>query len=250
MKLNSNIREINDQLLFNKISDKYAEKDEYIPSALARKHQVDCMLKMVDKQKYNILEVGCGHGANAIYLKEYYSNYLGIDYAQKLITIANHRYQNQNTKYQCTNIKDFDNYKSFNLIVGVGILHHVTDLDEFLAQLKSSLTGGTQLIFIEPQSGNPLLQFMRYIRGITDKNYSREQVFFKKNELIDAFYRANFNNIKTRYQGYLSTPFAQVIIKPKFLFLLLSRITIAVDSFLFNKISNRFAWNIIIKTEV
>lgn len=87
-KKNNSI-EFKDKQLFDKISDEYSRKDLFESSKLARKFLVKSVFNLIKKvhNKHffrNIIEIGCGHGANSIYMKGYYKNYLGIDYSKKL----------------------------------------------------------------------------------------------------------------------------------------------------------------------
>ena len=81
----------------------------------------------------------------------------------------------------------FHEYANFDLIIGVGILHHIADLDHTMQWLKGQCNKDTIFAFIEPQKGNPVIQFLRKIRKLVDKNYSEDQVFFSKTEIAKIF---------------------------------------------------------------
>lgn len=245
------IREKEDQLLFNKISEKYAEKDIYQVSKEARAFQVHCMMEFLKNefgitQFGNIIEVGCGHGANSAYLKAHYQDYLGVDYSSELIKIAQTRYSNSNSRFEIDNIKEIDKYGQFDLVFGIGILHHVDNLNAVLEKLKEIGHEKTIYLFYEPQNGNPFIQVLRKIRVRIDPNYSGDQVFFDKKDLTTRIKELGFTNIKLKYNGYLTPPFAQVIMKPQFIFKPLMRLSKEVDKLLFQKIDSRVAWNLMI----
>jgi len=246
-----NLREKEDKELFNSISEKYAEKDIYLVSKEARAFQIHCMMNFLEKEfkisKFkNIIEVGCGHGANSEYLQGHYQNFLGVDYSTELIKIAKARYSNSNSRFAVDNIKEIEKHGKFDLVVGIGILHHVDNLEEVLEKLKEIGHEKTIFLFYEPQSGNPIIQILRKIRVWIDSNYSGDQVFFEKQELAQIIQDLGFKNIKTRYNGYLTPPFAQVIMKPLFLFRPLMKLSKTVDKILFKQINNKVAWNFII----
>jgi len=246
-----NFREKNDKELFNTISGKYAEKDIYQVSKEARAFQVHCMMDFLKKEfeisKFgDVIEVGCGHGANSKYLQGHYQNFLGVDYSSELIKIAKARYGNSHSRFAIDNIKDIDKHGQFDLIIGIGILHHVDNLEEVLKKLKEIGHEKTIYLFYEPQKGNPIIQILRKIRVRFDPNYSGDQVFFEKKELTKRVKDLGFKNIRSRYNGYLTPPFAQVIMKPKFIFQPLMRFSKKVDKILYRKINSRVAWNFII----
>jgi len=104
-------------------------------------------------------------------------------------------------------------------------------------------------VVIEPQNANPIIQSMRWLRGKIDKGYSEEQIFFSEEELTSLFSRHGLTDLKISYQGYLSTPFAQVVIPPQFITLPLSRLSIRIDEWLQNHLKwglEKLSFNIII----
>ncbi|MGM0932675.1 MAG: class I SAM-dependent methyltransferase [Bacteroidota bacterium] len=247
----SEYREQQDKNLFNTISSKYAEKDIYPISKVARAFQIECMIEFLSKE-YNfsrasrLIEVGCGHGANSEYLSKIYKSFLGVDYSDELIKIANKRYRTENSHFVVDNIKEIEKHGKFDVVVGIGILHHVDNLSEVLEKLKEIGHEKTLYLFYEPQGGNPLIQTLRKLRIKMDSSYSGDQMFFEKKELINKVSNLGFKNIKTRYNGYLTPPFAQVMLKPDFLFRPAVKFSIMLDRILFRKINSRLAWNFMI----
>ncbi len=244
-------REKQDRDLFNKISNKYAEKDIYPISKVARAFQIECMIEFLSKEydfssASRVIEVGCGHGANSEYFSRIYQSFLGVDYSDELIKIANIRYGSKKANFVVDNIKEIEKHGKFDIVLGIGILHHVDNLSEVLEKLKEIGHERTLYLFYEPQRGNPLIQILRKFRIKLDTSYSGDQMFFEKKELINIVSDLGFKNIKTRYNGYLTPPFAQVILKPEFLFNPAVKISVLVDRLLFRKINSRLAWNFMI----
>ena len=244
-----------DKNLFNKIGDYYASKDVYPPSAKARYFQIETLMNSIEKSygktKFkNIIDIGCGNGANALYLEKYYEKYTGIDHSEKLIDIAQSRYQKNNTKFIATNIKRFKEYSSYDLVIGVGVLHHIIDLEYTLSWLKKNCSDGTVFAFIEPQRGNPIIQLLRRIRKKIDKKYYEDQVFFTKSEIKSVFSNTGFNINKLYYFGYLSVPLSQVILKPKWIFYPVSKLFIKIDRLIQNRFESRLAWNMLIISSI
>ncbi|MBN2772024.1 MAG: methyltransferase domain-containing protein, partial [Spirochaetes bacterium] len=240
---------IKDKELFDKIANKYAEKDLYSVSKAARKFQIDSLIKLIDpvllEKKFDkVIEIGCGNGANSVYLKNYYNSYLGIDFSEELIKIANYYYQNEQTDFFSSDIKDLDKNIKYDLIVCVGVLHHLPNLKKYLRNIREIGHNDSVYAFLEPLAENPIIQLLRYFRKKIDPDYSKSQIFFKINELKKVFPETGFKITKLKYTGYLTPPFAQVILKPKFVFLPVVKLFIFFDKLIQKYCPNRLSWNI------
>lgn len=238
-----------DQELFDGIAENYAEKDFYKVTKTVRNFQIESLMKLIDNYgsdvKFNdIIEIGCGNGANSVYLRKYYSKYTGMDFSSELINIADKYYKNEKAFFFTGDIKDLGCGKKYDLIVGVGVLHHLPDLKEYLDHIFGLGDENSVFAFLEPQADNPAIQFLRFIRKKTDPAYSKTQVFFKRSDLSNAFSEAGLEVIKFQYTGYFTPPFAQVIMKPSWLFLPVVKSLILLDRFIQNKLPNRLAWNL------
>jgi ubiquinone/menaquinone biosynthesis C-methylase UbiE len=246
------ITESTDKSLFDRIAVNYSKKDTYPSTSIVRKSQIIEVYNAVVKLKkdiHTILELGCGVGATCKYLDGKYKTYYGIDYSEKLIEIAKHTHRSSNIHFIAGNIKEYVKPESinFDLIIGIGVLHHIVDLKEAISVLYKLGSKSTMYCFIEPYGGNPLIQFMRFIRKIIDKNYSSEQITFNRHTLSELFSNNGFSIHKMANTGYLSTPFSQVILKPKFIFYPISKISIYLDSIIHKITSNTFlSWNLYI----
>ncbi|MEX1013870.1 MAG: class I SAM-dependent methyltransferase, partial [Candidatus Paceibacterota bacterium] len=249
--MSNNLHEIKDKKLFNEIAGKYFLKDVYPVSSRARKFQLlslfDLYKNETKKEEHGvILELGCGVGASSKYLGNSYKKYIGVDYSEEFIGIAKKHFANNRTLFHCANIKDYKNeFEEVDFIFGVGVLHHVNNIEEVLINLKEIGNKRTVYGFIEPQASNPFIQILRRLRMLIDKDYSSEQIFFKRNKIREIFELNGFNVLKIKYQGYFTVPFAQIIIKPAFLFKPIVNLLIHVDMFIQYYLNNRFSWNII-----
>lgn len=243
------IVEINDQILFNRIARKYAEKDQYIVSSKAREFQLMSLVKLIEKNlnvKHfrSVLEIGCGVGANSKYLKDHYVHYTGIDYSEEFIKLANSLHANNNTEFICGNLKDYTfQNANFDLVIGVGILHHLPDITIVLRNLKKQFNKNVIYGFIEVQSGNPVIQLLRNLRKRTDHDYSEDQNIFSRKFIYKTFQNEGFEITGFLFQGYFTPPFAQVKLKPKSIMLPLVKMAIASDKFIQSKCPNSFSWN-------
>jgi hypothetical protein len=90
---------------------------------------------------------------------------------------------------------------------------------------------------------------MRWLRGFLDSTYSREQVFFSRENLQNLFSSAGITDLSIAYQGFVSTPFAEVVMYPQTLIIPLSRLAIAIDCWLDVHLASslkKFSFNIVV----
>jgi len=239
--------------LFDRIARRYARKDGVASSVLARRHQLLAAIEPVLEQLPNlgtIVDVGCGVGATAVYLADHYEHYIGIDQSEEMIKAAIvFNRGNPKAEFIAENVKSRDLPQNVaDVILSDGALHHITELDKAMDALTRIAKPGAFLVVREPQNGNPLLQVMRWIRGVVDSSYSREQVFFSETSLRELLSH-NVTDIAVEFQGFLSTPFAQVVIHPQALAIPLSRVAISIDRWLGARLPEplkKFSFNIIV----
>lgn len=230
-------QEKRDQALFDQIAAHYARKDIVASSALARRGQLLSAMEPTLRQSPRlgtIVDIGCGVGAPAAYLAGHYDRYIGIDQSVEMIAAARVFNRDQaGAEFIADNVKTAvlpDN--TADLILSVGALHHMTELNEVMAHLVQIARPGARFVVIEPQNGNPIIQRLRWLRGKIDKGYSTDQIFFSRQELAALFQRHGITRLAVAYQGYLSPPFAQVIINPQALSAPLSRLSVRIDNWL------------------
>ena len=246
--------EAKEQAHFNHIAEKYFTKDLIHSSSIARQLRLKQTLKHARLQKHHkILEVGCGGGFSASYLKGNYDQYLGIDYSKKLIEYANRYFNLSNTFFRTLNIKDLESdYNDFDMVLMIGVLHHMDDIEEVLLKIKTHLKPGGILAVNEPQPSNPLITFSRRIRKKLDATYSKEQKELSAKKLLNIFGRTGYINIHSYPQGLFSTPFAEIPMKPQRLTTPLSLLACEFDSFLenyFPRYLTRLSWNLVLTGE-
>lgn len=227
-------REEQDRALYNSIAARYCRKDVVPSSSLAREDKLFFALERALRPGRGLgtmVEIGCGVGATATYLQGRYDRYIGIDQSEELIKKARQLNANiSHTEFIVANVKgQYLEPGGADLIYASGVLHHMTELDQVMVSLHRLAKPGACLVVVEPQNSNPVIGFARFIRGLMDPAYSREQVFFSPAFLRDLFARHGMTDIAIDFHGYLSTPFAEVIMQPQFLFKPLAEGAIAVD---------------------
>ena len=159
-----NKREEDDKMLFNKIANDYSKKDLTPYCRIARKQRLLSSLKGISKPINKMLEVGCGAGFSAEYLKGKFNQYLGIDYSKNLISYAIKNNSQNKVYFECKNINEFVTETKFDVILMIGVLHHIPQPENVIKLLSKLLSPEGIIVINEPQSGNPLIGLLRKIR--------------------------------------------------------------------------------------
>ena len=138
-------REQKDKELFDNIAPKYAIKDIYKSTRLARQYQLDFVIKSILNQQENLghlLDVACGVGAPAEYLNGKYKSYLGIDQSKTEIELARKIYKDKNNiHFIAENIKSIKLNEKVDNVIALGALHHMTNFCELRNSLLTNKLG-------------------------------------------------------------------------------------------------------------
>ena len=94
----------------------------------------EILLKNIDFTNKKVLEIGCGLGRWAEFFHDKCDTYLGIDYAENLIELANENYKYDNCYFQIMSALDIDIDNliiepPFDVIFIAGVLIHLNDDD-------------------------------------------------------------------------------------------------------------------------
>lgn len=163
------VQDINqfDKALFDDIALEYARKDSMPSSSYARYYQINASLKPLlksGKSLGTIVDIGCGIGHIATYLKGKYDQYIGIDHSEKMISFAKDFNPKENVMFYSGDVGSTDFIiKSADIVFARGFLHHVDDIDKVMTGLRQIAKPGAYFIAIEPNNGNALIQLVRKI---------------------------------------------------------------------------------------
>ena len=112
-----------------------------------------------------ILDIGCGTAKILKHLPSSIS-YYGFDADPKYIYAAKKEFGNKG-KFICANIKEakFDNLKSFDIVLAIGVLHHLSDSEarSLVKLAHKKLKIGGRLITADPcltAKQNPLARYL------------------------------------------------------------------------------------------
>ena len=167
--------------------------------------RIDRLLGLMNlNNEMQVLDIGCGNGMllNALHLK--IKNYVGVDFSQPFIDIANKSLENllyDNAEFICADINEYckKNTNRFDAAFALDLSEHVYD-DEFsimLTSIRASLkSGGTFYLH------TPNLDF--FIERFKEHNIILEQfpehiAVRTVDEYLSLFKNAGYSDIKVQY---------------------------------------------------
>jgi SAM-dependent methyltransferase len=240
-------REESDRRLFEHIAEAYASKDRVPSVEIARCHRARQTMAGIGHAGC-LLEVGCGAGYAPVYLEGSFDSYVGIDYSENLIKYAQRFNASSNRVFVAGNARDYDFKQQFDVIIMVGVLHHMDKPLETLQHLITTLAPGGTLLVNEPQGSNPVIRWARAMRMRINKEYSDEQEEYSAGQLSSLMEKAGFARVSITAQGLFSTPFAEVIMPLQPIAKTLSKFASAADTVLertAQPLLKHLSWNLI-----
>ncbi len=237
-----------DRDLFDRIARQYAAKDLLVAHSLARRCRLEQTLAGLPLPRdAAILEVGCGAGFAARYLRGRYRSYLGIDHSARLIELAGRLNAAEGASFRTVSVEDIDSRQRFDLVLLIGVLHHLERMEDAMRRMVRLLAPGGWLAANEPQPANPLVQAARAVRTRIDRAYSEDQRVISRGELKRLFLEAGLEQVQVLPQGVFSTPFAEVAMPLQGLVRPLSAAACALDRVLESRFPGalaRISWNL------
>ena len=107
-----------------------------------------------------ILDVGCGDGTLALYLRTSYNDILGIDRSASSIQTANTKNAYDNTAFIQTTFEEFQaNGKRFDAVIFVASIHHM-DMADAIDKAKKLLEKNGVLIIVGLATPSTLLDWI------------------------------------------------------------------------------------------
>jgi 2-polyprenyl-3-methyl-5-hydroxy-6-metoxy-1,4-benzoquinol methylase len=176
--------------------------------------------KLDPQKKADILEIGCGLGDLSFYLAQHSgNNVVGTDLCKPFIAEAKATFNLPNLTFQTL---DFNNPeqlfgKTFDYIVGNGILHHLYyELDDAFLNLRKLLKKGGKIIFLEPNLLNPYCYLIFNTTGFFRRKAKLEpsEKAFTKRFIHKKLESSGFKNIVVEYKDFLVPPTPFILIKP------------------------------------
>lgn len=121
-------------------------------------------------QGRNILECACGTGKLTTVLAQQAESVRSFDISPQSVKITRQRIEKKhlkNVKVEVASMEDLPYQdESFDIVVGLFILHHLADLEQGIRQISRVLAPGGKAVFYETSGSNPILIFWRkYLTG-------------------------------------------------------------------------------------
>ncbi len=113
----------------------------------------------------HVLECGCGTGKFTAVLAEQGANMKAFDISPKSVEITERRLKRSGLDNVQVDVAAMEELpyedESFDLVVGLFILHHLADLERGIREVGRVLKPGGKAIFYETSASNPVLMFAR-----------------------------------------------------------------------------------------
>ena len=190
--------------------------------AIRTERRIQAMLAEMDlRAPRAILELGCGTGEMSDLLAaRTTAAVVGTDLCAPFIQAAASRYQRPNLSFAVMDLTAPELPKgigrTFDYIVGNGILHHLhDDLPILLPRLRNLLAPGGRLIFWEPNLCNPYVFLIFKIPCL--RRWARlepAEMAFSKQELTGLFRAARFNDLNIGCRDFLVPNLPLCLVKP------------------------------------
>lgn len=190
-----------------------------------------------------VLDYGCGIGSITEKIVKFSPEKLvGIDISEISINKAKENAKNLSLQIEysvdnCENLKLKE--RSFDLVFGSGILHHL-NIEKAINEISKVLKDEGEMIFLEPLGTNPLINLYR---KLTPKSRSKDEHPFVKKDF--DFIGSLFKDVKITYYGFFTLVFFLFYRRPEksSFFNMLCKL----DSYFFKfKYFRNFAWSILI----
>ena len=105
------------------------------------------------------LDLGCGSGRHSTMLAARYREVLGVDISEPMLQIARARHARPNITYQRRDLRDVrvDTDGRFDLVFSVNTLHHVSDLEHVLHQIRDLVAPGGRVVLVDNVAPRPAI---------------------------------------------------------------------------------------------
>ena len=164
----------------------------------------------------SVLSVGCGRGLFETMLSEHADHVVGIDLSPESIEDAQAlvaRQEIPNVEFVCADITRFGLDRTFDTIVCVGFLHHLSDREglELLSRIRSHLREGGLLHTQEPNVHGLMRKIGRIVLGKRyDEFHSDDERELDPDVVRRMFLDAGFGSATLRYMDLLLIPAMQI----------------------------------------
>lgn len=163
--------------------------------------------RIKQKKAIKILEVGCGDGEftkRLIRVVNHKCKIVAMDITPILIKRANELIKDKRATFKIDDIESmaFPD-KTFDIVCGISILHHV-DIDKALREIYRVLKKGGEIFFTEPNYLNPHIFLGLHIKPSREKmEFSPNETAFKRWGLERIIKHIGFIDIEVKNYDFL-----------------------------------------------
>lgn len=182
--------------------------DKVIFPNVIRKREIDLILKLANRVKpKRILDFGCGAGwlSKVLASEGYWTT--GIDTSSSLVKSATNSFSGSSRFIvgDCMNLPFRD--ESFDLVVGIAILHHLQS-EKGLAECHRVIAPGGSLILLEPNKYNPIAAAARRMTPVDTQTPDERP--FSPQEFKNVFNINEWKSMEIKYLFPYSAGFSQI----------------------------------------
>ncbi|WP_405268784.1 class I SAM-dependent methyltransferase [Methanobrevibacter sp.] len=190
-------RELESDLSIVLFQDKETSEKRHIEEKNAFHEHIDCSGK-------KILEIGCGIGRWVETLHDKCESYMGIDYTEDMIDIANETIDYDNCKFQVMSATDICENElliepPFDIIIISGVLMYIND-DDLIKVMENINRVGSEnkkLFIMEPISRETRLTLKDFYSEGLDADYNA--IYRTEDEYVECFKNLNYNKLFSDY---------------------------------------------------
>ncbi len=152
-----------------------------------------------------VLSIGCGQGGFELMLAPHASEVVGIDLAREGIRRAKQHASEAgltNLDFRCIPVSELDSKERFDLVVCLGFLHHVPELElpSLLRRAYEHTRPGGSFYSQDPNAGGVLRKLGRVLLGNRyDSYHSPDERELDPDEIAAALSRAGFDAVQLGY---------------------------------------------------
>lgn len=151
---------------WDKIAERYAKRPVSNEEEYQKKLSITQQYLRPDMK---VLEFGCGTGSTALVHAPKVSSYTAVDFAPKMIDIANEKLKKESIEKLNFKVASLDEFQqehaTYDAVLGLNILHLVEDRDQTIKQVFDLLKPGGVFVSNTACLGNKM-GFFRYIAPI------------------------------------------------------------------------------------
>jgi SAM-dependent methyltransferase len=137
-----------------------------------------------------VLDIGCGTGYGCHLLSQKAKHVTGLDYSASAIEYCKTNYSASNIEFIFADASNLPTTKMFDVVISFQVIEHITNIDNFMIQIKRIVKPGGIILIATPNSKEGLTGVAENPFHVNEMNYTEFQAFIGK-----YFHRFNIYGI-------------------------------------------------------